>query len=229
MKKELLWAQCPLCLNYIKPQISVTIGNDIFPGLKNFSLSKKEIFTLCSPYELKINVKNIIDTEQFGLLNIDKLKIKYPNIFWNCIWYFYLYNLDYSIILPYEVNIYKKIVKNTGINAPFIITKICPLTKDQNKKENTIENDTTSKNEIVINEISTTKRKKFHTNMLIIHNNISFQYIMIKYKKMSMFDFFDSIENKNKYKTPIKKSNNNQDTDANKIDAFKTTPKKNPD
>ena len=229
MKKELLWAQCPLCLNYIKPQISVTIGNDIFPGMKNFSLSKKELFTLCSPYELKINIKNIIDTEQFGLLNIDKLKIKYPNIFWNCIWYFYLYNLDYSIILPYEVNIYKKIVKNTGINAPFIITKICPLTKEQNKKENTIENDTTSKNEIVINEIPIIKRKKFNTNMLIIHNNISFQYIMIKYKKLSMFDFFDSIENKNKYKTPIKKSNNNQDTDANKIDAFKTTPKKNPD
>ena len=32
MKKELLWAQCPLCFNYIKPQISVILGNEIFPG-----------------------------------------------------------------------------------------------------------------------------------------------------------------------------------------------------
>ena len=44
-----------------------------------------------------------------------------------------------------------------------------------------------------------------------------------------MIEFFDSIENKNKYKPPIKKNNNNQDIDANKIDAFKTTSKKNPD
>ena len=160
---------------------------------------------------------------------MDKLKIKFPNIFWNCIWYFYLYNLDYSIILPYEVNIYKKIPKNAGINAPFIITKICPPIKDKNNQINTIDNDTKSKNEIVINEISKKIQKKFNTNMLIIHNNISFQYIIIKYKKRSMIEFFDSIENKNKYKTPIRKNNNNQDIDANKIDAFKTKSKKNPD
>ena len=226
MKKELLWAQCPLCLNYIKPQISVTIGNNIFPNMKNFSLSKKEIFTLHSPYELKISIKNIIDNEQFGLLNIDKLKIKFPNIFWSCIWYFNLYNLDYSIILPYEVNVYKKIPKNTGINAPFIITKICPLIKDKNKK-NYKENDNKDKNEIIINETSKKIEKKFKTNLLV-HNNISFQYIkekQKKHKRYSMSEFFDYIENKNKYKTPSKNKNNNQDADENKIEAFKTESK----
>lgn len=228
MKKELLWAQCPLCLNYIKPQISVTIGNNIFPNTKNFSLSKQELFILYSPYELKNTINNIIDNEQFRLLNVDKLKIKFPNIFWNCIWYFNLYNLDYSIILPYEVNVYKKISKNTGINAPFIITKIiCPLINDKDNKINTIENDTKNKNEIVIKETSKQTEKKFKTN-LFIHNNISFQYIKTKqkiHKRYSMSEFFESVENKNKYKTPSKDDINNQLIEKNEIEAFKTESK----
>ena len=229
MKKELLWAQCPLCLNYIKPQISVTIGNDIFPNMKNFSLSKKELFILYSPYELKNSIKNIIDNEQFRLLNVDKLKIKFPNIFWNCIWYFNLYNLDYSIILPYEVNVYKKISKNNGINAPFIITKICPLIKDNNNDISSIETDNKNKNEIVINETSKKMEKKFNKN-LIIHNNISFKYMKTKLKiqkRYSMSEFFDSIENKNKYKTPSKDNKDNQDIEKNEVNAFKTESKEN--
>ena len=197
--------------------------------MKNFSLSKKELFILYSPYELKNSIKNIIDNEQFRLLNVDKLKIKFPNIFWNCIWYFNLYNLDYSIILPYEVNVYKKISKNNGINAPFIITKICPLIKDNNNDISSIETDNKNKNEIVINETSKKIEKKFNKN-LIIHNNISFKYIKTKLKiqkRYSMSEFFDSIENKNKYKTPSKDNKDNQDMEKNEVNAFKTESKEN--
>ena len=236
MKRDLLWAQCPLCLNYIKPQIAVTIGEEIFPGMKNFSLSKKEFFTLYSPYELKNSIKNIIENEQFELLNIDKFKIKFPNVFWNCIWYFDLYNLDYTIILPYEFNIYKKIPTNSGINTPFIVAQICPVKNDNKDNNNDIKinvvnvvNEDKNKNEIVIDANSKKFEKKKFKNKQIIHNNISFQYILLKSKKRPMGEFFDSIKSKNKYKTPTKVGNNNQDIDKYKNDEFNTTSKKNID
>ena len=249
MKRELLWAQCPLCLNQIKPQMSVILGNDIFPGKINFGLKKKEFFSLHSPYELKNNIKYIVEKEQFHLMDIDKLKIKFSNIFWNCIWYFYLYELDYSIILPYEINIYKKISSNNGILTPFIITKVCPFirtsTSEHNnniENKNIIEEDNNIKNEIIINEKNdnNTIYKNESKNNFIIHSNISFQYTKanIFRKKFSMNDFFNSIKPNNmnnnnlhssldKYKTPNKTTNNNkeEETDKNKSNISKTTTK----
>ena len=71
--------------------------------------------------------------------------------------------------------------------------------------------------------------KKFNKN-LIIHNNISFKYIKTKLKiqkRYSMSEFFDSIENKNKYKTPSKDNKDNQDMEKNEVNAFKTESKEN--
>ena len=247
MKKELLWAQCPLCFNYIKPQISVILGNEIFPG-GNFSLTKKEFFTLYSPYELKNNIKYIIDKEQFHLLNIDKLRNIYPNIFWNCIWYFQLYELDYSIILPYEVNIYKKKSSSNAIITPFIITKICPYPRKNNaiieeKEHNDDDNNINNQNEIVINDNS-----KINKDKSIIHNNISFELRKennIFRKKLSMSEVLDSLQSKkinelnlnlnltnhssmDNFKTPNKSKNKDiEDDETNKIklNISKTTSK----
>ena len=222
MKKELLWAQCPLCFNSIKPQLAVIIGNDIFHGKKNFSLIKKEFFSLYSPYELKNNIKYIVDKEQFRLMDIDKLKIKFPNIFWNCIWYFYLYDLDYSIILPYEINIYKKKSSHNAIITPFIITKICPFQRDSiNKKDNdnNIKEDSIDKNEINISKDNNNKIKRFEDeDKFIIHNNISLKYIKQNfYKRRSMDEFFNSFKSNNKtsldkFKTPNKNNINKEET-----------------
>ena len=107
MKKDLCWAKCPYC-NYIKPEISLNFGQSISSIFSNVSSSKIEKFTLCSPYELKNNLKEIVDKDQFHLLDIDKFKINFPNLFWSCIWFFNLYDLDYNIILPYEVNVLKQ-------------------------------------------------------------------------------------------------------------------------
>ena len=197
MKKDLLWAQCPLCLNYIKPQISVILGNDTFPGKKinNLSLSKKEFFTLYSPYELKNHIKYIIDKDQFHLLNIDKLRNIFPNIFWNCIWYFHLYDLDYSIILPYEVNIYKKKASSNIIITPFIITKICPSFPGSNSIS--IEENNLNNNQIIINNnnLDNNTINKYDKNKLIIHNNISLEYKKENnHKKISLIEILDSLE-----------------------------------
>ena len=190
MEKNLLWAQCPLCLNNIKPQISVIIGDDIFPGKNNSFLTKREFFTIYSPYELKNNIKFVVDREQFHFLNVDKLRMNFPNVFWNCIWYFHLYKLDYSIILPYEVNIYKKTALNSEINTPFIITKFCPFVSRKNSNDDEKNNDKgiNIKNEIIVKD----KKKE-----LIIHNIYSFQFLA-RNRKRSITDFFDSIENNKK-------------------------------
>ena len=211
MKKDLLWAQCPLCLNYIKPQISVILGNNIFPGNKSINLpfTKKEFFTLYSPYELKNHIKYIIDKEQFHILNIDKLRNNFPNIFWNCIWYFHLYDLDYSIILPYEVNIYKKKESSNSIITPFILTKICPSAMKSNKEEE-------NKNEIVINNIiGNNNINKFDKNKMIIHNNISLEYGKENNtnKKMLLRDILDSLE--------LKRKQNNSSNISLNLDLYK--------
>ena len=251
MKKELLWATCPICLMDIKPQLSVILGNDIFPGAKNIALSKTEIFTLYSPYELKNNIKIIISKEQFHLLNIDKLRNSYTNIFWNCIWYFHLYNLDYSIILPYEVNLYKKKASSDAILTPFIITRIAPFLR----KKSSIDENQNNKNEIIINDNNNIENN-IHNNIVInidndnnkinnkinknnnviIHNNLSFEYIKGNFfkNKTSLIDM--SIESSNisdininnnsfinKFKTFDKNNNINSDeVDKNKIDISKS-------
>ena len=227
MRKELLWAQCPLCFSNIKPQISVTLGNDIFPGTKNLSLTKKEYFTIYSPYELKNNIKEIINLEKFHLLNVDELKIKYPCIFWNCILYFHLYQLDYSIILPYEVNIYKKHSIHDGINTPFIITKICPVIRDNENVQSKINNENKDNIEInkniIINDNNTTKI--FNNKNIIIHNVFSFQFLVKKNKKekIPLGEFLDYLKSKkngekylnfsipSKYMTPNKNNNDNEE------------------
>ena len=220
MKKDSLWAQCPLCLNYIKPSLNVYLGKELFitgkknynnDNNKNLSLIKKENFVLYSPYELKNNIKEIINKEQFKLLNVDKFKKNYPDFFWNCVWYFELYGLDHSIILPYEINIFKRITtSNNSINSPFIITKFIRLDINNNKisDENNIDNINNN-----IFDINEDKEKNINRNnkKYIIHNIYSFQYIKGNYindyeivqkqeknkisnssgkKRLSMSDFF---------------------------------------
>jgi hypothetical protein len=247
MKKELLWAQCPLCFNYIKPQISVILGNEIFPG-NNFSLIKKEFFTLYSPYELKNNIKYIIDKEQFHLLNIDKLRNIYPNIFWNCIWYFHLYELDYSIILPYEVNIYKKKASSNTIITPFIITKICPYLRKSSSiieegEHNNNDDNINNQNEIIIKDNDNKENNKMYKNKLIIHNNISLELRKDNSyrKRIPISEILDSLQSKkindinlnlnkqismDNFKTPNKNKIEDIDTDetnTNKLNISKTT------
>ena len=172
MKKEIFWAKCPYC-NYIKPEITVNFGNSISSKYSSLPCSKFENFTLYSPYELKNSLKDAIDKEKFHLLDIDKFKVNFPNLFWSCIWYFQLYNLDYNIILPYEVNIFKPKTNYNGINMNFLNSRIFPKTKKN--YEQLIEN----KNYIIKENISHKK------NIFLMQKVNSFSFL-----KNNFFDYF---------------------------------------
>ena len=184
MKKDLYWAKCPFC-NYIKPQITVNFGNSISSKYSYFPCSKVETFTLCSPYELKNSLKDIIEKEKFHLLDIDKFKMKFPNLFWSCIWYFHLYNLDYNIILPYEVNIFKQKTNSNGINLHYINSKIY-----SNFKKNY--------NDIIIQDENINNNKKI--NLFVIQNIFSFVYI-----NNTCYDYYGTFKKfkEDQFKNPL--------------------------
>ena len=201
MKKDLCWAKCPYC-NYIKPEISLNFGQSISSKESNVSSSKMEKFTLCSPYELKNSLKEIIDKEKFHLLDVDKFKMKFPNLFWSCLWYFNLYNLDYNIILPYEVNIFKQKTNNnkrvTSLNS-----KIIPSLKKNNNIISLVEkayNNNISQNQLLIrqNVISFCYNNNIYCDYFGIFNK------SINYQKSNSSDYLNSRQ-----KTFIKIRNKN--------------------
>ena len=184
MKKEILWAKCPFC-NYIKPEVTVNFGNSISSKYSTFNCSKVETFTLYSPYELKNSLKDVIEKEKFHLLDIDKFKMKFPNLFWSCIWYFHLYNLDFNIMLPYEVNIFKSKTNYNGINMHLLNSKIAPKVKKNYEQ-------ITEKNNIIINKAKNNNNK----NTFIMQNVNSFSYI-----KNIYFDYFGIFKKVDKNET----------------------------
>ena len=194
MKKDLYWAKCPFC-NYIKPEISVIFGNSMSSKDLNIPCSKLETFTLCSPYELKNSLKEIIDKEEFHLLDIDKFKLKFPNQFWSCIWYFHLYDLDFNIILPYEVNIFKHKSNSSGINLHYINSKIFPKFK---KNYDNIE---INENKIIDNDKNICVE---NNNLFIIQNIASFCFI-----KNICYEYFGIMKKNTKEVFEINKNTNN--------------------
>jgi hypothetical protein len=108
MKKEIFWAKCPLCNKDIIPKLGVLLGNEIIKNNQNndtnIKTSKYTKFILHSPYELKNNIKNIINKDGFSIFHLEIFKEKYPSLFWSCIWYFKIYKIDLDIVLPYEKN-----------------------------------------------------------------------------------------------------------------------------
>ena len=119
-----LWARCPYCKSFFMPLLTIYLGS------MNLTNQNKIRCFLHSPYELKKNIKNIFNDEKILMLDIDNFKNKYPDLFWNTIWYFFLYKIDFSFLLPYETNI-NKLFKNSLIFSD-IETKIEFNSKDIN-------------------------------------------------------------------------------------------------
>ena len=163
IKKDLYWAKCPYC-NYIKPEVSIYFGNTISSKYLNIPFSKVETFTLYSPYELKNSIKDIIDKEKLHLLDIDKFKMKFPNLFWSCIWFFHLYNLDYNIVLPYEENIFNKKTNSSEID----LNTDNKLSKNLKKYNNIIN---------LNRSINNNNNKNFIQHKPLIQNVYSFSFI----------------------------------------------------
>ena len=81
---------CINCKQEINPKIKVKYNNKI------------ETFNLCSPWYL-YNVYSVKLIKENGLkLDLKKFRNENKNIFWNCIWYFGINALSFSIFLEYE-------------------------------------------------------------------------------------------------------------------------------
>ena len=104
--KDIFWAKCPFCGKDIIPKLRVSLGYKILNKNKDsgFNTDKSTIFILHSPYELKNNIRNIINKDGLKLFHLEDFKDKYPSLFWSCVWYFKLSKIDLDIILPYEYN-----------------------------------------------------------------------------------------------------------------------------
>ena len=170
MRKDALWAKCPLCNKYILPQFSVQLGNSLNLG-NDEDCIKVTRFILHSPYELKVKLRETIDKDRYQFLEVEKFKMNFPSLFWSCIWYFKLNKIDYEFMLPYETNIFKSksnnlySFMNVNINSKVIKNKSVDIVNKYNKSNNKYR------------EI-----KKYDYN-IIIQNLYSFYYINNKYHK----------------------------------------------
>jgi hypothetical protein len=100
MKKQLLWALCPRCENYIIPKISVVLsGNHKSSKLED---SDYERFMLYQPDYLRNNYNTAL-LKEFGLkLDLETFRNKYNSLFWSSIWYFSVLGLPFDLFLPYQ-------------------------------------------------------------------------------------------------------------------------------
>ena len=194
MKKEVLWAKCPECTEYIRPKITVHFGNN-FSNENSFQkCSNSETFSICSPYELKNYFTEIICKGKCGMFDVNKFKKSYILFFWNVIWYFKINNIDYDIILPYESIAFKsKTTKN------IILQKIsCKIFDNTNRNE--LNN---YKSLSIKNSIKLSNKKKNTYTFLIIQNIYSFLYINNLFYEN--YKIYEISKKKSSNKVPKKK------------------------
>ena len=68
--------------------------------------SSKEGIILYSPTNLKKKLLNILSTLDNNKFDVDNFRMKYPEEFWNSVWYFKLKEIDISFMLPYVNPVY---------------------------------------------------------------------------------------------------------------------------
>ena len=178
-KNEIFWAKCPFCGKDIIPKLSVNLGYKLLNKNKEseFNTDKNTIFVLHSPYELKNNIKNIINKDGLKLFHLEDFKEKYPSLFWSCVWYFKINKIDLDIILPYEytgIQDWNNPQKSLPINLVSVI-KSSNETKTKLNEINISKKTKKIKNKNV-------KIKKFSSDKLLIHSAISLQLDDSKYR-----------------------------------------------
>ena len=177
--KDIFWAKCPFCGKDIIPKLRVSLGYKILNKNKDsgFNTYKSTIFILHSPYELKNNIRNIINKDGLKLFHLEDFKDKYPSLFWSCVWYFKLSKIDLDIILPYEYNgiqDWNNPQKSLPINLVSVI-------KSNNETKNKLNEINISKKIKKIKN-KNVKIKKFSSDKLLIHSVISLQLEDSKYR-----------------------------------------------
>ena len=201
---DTLWVKCGECGDYNLPKITVKFGLD-FINDKSKSTSIKE-YVLHSPYNLKINIKQAVNTQFRSLNKNEKIKLQISNfkaqfqpLFWDFIWYCIIHNLDYNILLPYSKTLEEeKKAHYHNPNKNIFEVKYDDLTfKDNQKKIERISNSIIKQNNEEKN-----KNKNFK-NLQECSGVIKFQIIP---KKIDMIPKNEIKEEKNEEdKKEIKK------------------------
>ena len=151
MARDLIWAKCPKCNEYLLPKLTVQFGKEAnINGTLKYGTSKYDCVVLFSPLSLKENYNNSL-LKDYGIkLDVEELLEKYSTTFWNTLWYFKLNNLDYDFMLPYEHNM-DEILFN--LNQEITTTELYKLNQKliQNINKDNIDNKE-NKNELENNE-----------------------------------------------------------------------------
>ena len=235
LNKEYLWVKCPFCKHYVLPKIDVKLGNEINMNFDYLdSTSTLDSIVLYSPYILKLNIVKAVNNEMNKQLDVNEFRIKFTALFWNCVWYFNLMKLDYSLFLPYSDNIIgfnKNIKKNNIINENNLSNKVIYMyfiNKDKIKKNKNNNSEKKLKK----------KRKKFKNKELKIINEYNIlipSYISLNpLYSLSMRNSMNSILKSNRNSTGFKRGHSfinvsdfkdniviKNDESSNKITLFK--------
>ena len=150
MARDLIWAKCPKCNEYMLPKLTIRFGKEInVNGNMKCSTSKYDCVVLFSPLSLKENYNNSL-LKDYGIkLDVEVLLEKYSTTFWNTLWYFKINNLDYDFMLPYEHNMDEI---NFNINQDVTTSDLYKLSLDKKDSNKTINNSVNTEDKIEEND-----------------------------------------------------------------------------
>ena len=230
VRNDILWVKCPKldCQEYNLPKITVKFGLS-FINDKSNSTSIKE-YVLHSPYNLKINIKQAVNTHFRYMNKNEKLKLKISNfkaefqpLFWDFIWYCIIHDLDYNILLPYSKTLEeekKAHCYNPNINIFEVNYDDSTFKANQNKIEKI------SNNIIKQNSAEKAENKKFKNLTKCKEINIEIKKEIKEEKKNIIKTEENKIENKSKDNKEKKEINSGQNNKGGMFELFDTNKKK---
>ena len=174
------------CERHSEQKLNFQFGVELFnQDLENESTCSYLYVPLLSPTTIKKKLLSIANEHKNTNFDVELFKKKYSNIFWNCLWYFQLNNMEISFMLPYIKNsqvIDNKSFFNLKLSSKKNSYKMNKKPKKDPKIINTINNDKNKndKNNNNIVEIYKNNYKEYKTEDLC-HQNV-FQFTIFKKK-----------------------------------------------
>ena len=105
------------CGKWNMQKLNFKIGTELYNQVITTNHSSiKEGVILYSPTNLKKKLLDISYTLKDKEFDVDNFRLKYPEEFWNSIWYFKLKDIDISFMLPYITPVYINIISNEKEN-----------------------------------------------------------------------------------------------------------------
>jgi len=93
------YLKCPECNKIFTPKINVQYGKNV---------ESVNLYGIYYLYDISNELVKIYGNK----MNMDDLRSKYKDFFWNCIWYFGLKGLSYDMLLKYKFINYYSVVKD---------------------------------------------------------------------------------------------------------------------